>query len=701
MAFKIQQYSDVSDSDESEFDDSSSEEEKRSTRKKVEIDWEWVMTYDNIQLAEQSIDKSIFSHTYTNKNSRGYPSISYYRCRHVPTRSKIQCSARIYLQYFDDKHNIAKFKTTSEHDHEEINNEVSKKNGLTREEKKEILKAYDHGATKPKQILKQLQKTAGISRHNEHLSSIPSIPKIEKIANFLKSHKRKLYGDTVISIGDLKEWAEQKKYSSDIRDHQPFVMDSEFYIKDGQRGFRISVSSVTLLSNAAKSRNICADGTYKLNWNGFPVIVTGSTDHAKAFHPSSIGFASNETCEDYAFFFNSIKNWCEKLSIPFDPLVLISDASEAITNGFNSVFKKRCNVMCYAHMKRCVDKKVEKIVNAYPVVDFVKYFVPKLQICPTPQLFEIGINFFIDQLNKYSFIDQQKIKSKKSTQVATTLSISQSNDATTSKLYENNQPLQSTANVSQKLEKELEAASKSKEQNITILEFSDYFEDFWSLRHPGWYEGHCPHIYVPSTNNALESTNRYIKENGTFRERMPMNKFLEYLLDQVFDWSYERDSNNSNSKIFSTSPNVDDDTYVRAYRWAKLDKNIYSDETTANVFYFASLDTKSILVSDLKRYVSLKYNHWSHFTSSFDIYKLIVDPDKWQNNICTCGHYLKHYHCKHSIGISLRNKTLQKELLDKIKALVKKDDMSKELLQVQPKRGRPTKAAVRKALIKD
>ena len=47
-----------------------------------------------------------------------------------------------------------------------------------------------------------------------------------------------------------------------------------------------------------------------------------------------------------------------------------------------------------------------------------------------------------------------------------------------------------------------------------------YFINEWLSSKDGWYEGYQTHR--PSTNNALEATNRVIKDEDTLRERLPL-----------------------------------------------------------------------------------------------------------------------------------------------------------------------------------
>ncbi len=59
-------------------------------------------------------------------------------------------------------------------------------------------------------------------------------------------------------------------------------------------------------------------------------------------------------------------------------------------------------------------------------------------------------------------------------------------------------------------------------------EFIKYFNKQWLIpKRNGWYDHYCD--YCPCTNNALESINRYVKENGTLRERLGILQFLNVL----------------------------------------------------------------------------------------------------------------------------------------------------------------------------
>jgi len=117
--------------------------------------------------------------------------------------------------------------------------------------------------------------------------------------------------------------------------------------------------------------------------------------------------------------------------------------------------------------------------------------------------------------------------------------------------------------------------------------FIKYFSKEWlSPKRNGWYDHYCDHC--PCQNNALESTNRYIKDEGTLRQRMSIYQFLNLLeFGFVRRWSLDRKPDvtvlvdgefqlqpNVNLKKFNTEPLIELKDQTTAYQWGKLDKVI-------------------------------------------------------------------------------------------------------------------------------
>lgn len=152
------------------------------------------------------------------------------------------------------------------------------------------------------------------------------------------------------------------------------------------------LSSKRLLANALKTDIIQADGTYKLNWRGYPVTVFGTTDKRKKFHLIAMGFSSHEKQKDYSFFFGLIKNATSELfdkDILFE--VLVSDAAGAIINGFEAIYGMQLHIMCFFHVKQNVEKK--KFTNTTNK-NLIAQDLKILQLCPNQEAFETASNLF-------------------------------------------------------------------------------------------------------------------------------------------------------------------------------------------------------------------------------------------------------------------------------------------------------------------
>lgn len=79
--------------------------------------------------------------------------------------------------------------------------------------------------------------------------------------------------------------------------------------------------------------------------------------------------------------------------------------------------------------------------------------------------------------------------------------------------------------------------------------FIEYMNEMWLSTHQNWYEGIAE--YTPSQNNGLESHNLVIKKEETFRERMPLSRFLHQSLQAVEKWSKQYETQD---KLFVDVP---------------------------------------------------------------------------------------------------------------------------------------------------
>ncbi|CAF1379374.1 unnamed protein product [Adineta ricciae] len=231
----------------------------------------------------------------------------------------------------------------------------------------------------------------------------------------------------------------------------------------------------------------------------------------------------------------------KKLQILHSSFVL-SDGSDAIRNGFQSVFGEKLMVMCWAHMRRKVVKKVESMVDKMDKEDLLQD-IDMLQVAQSDKIFRKASGLFV-------------------------------------KKWSRKQP-----------------------------EFIQYFENEWLNTHNGWYEG-IRHL-TPSTNNALESNNRAIKDENTFRERLPLSKFKILTLKIVERWSksYER-----GLKEFHDRQTLTLDVWTSSYQWVKLNKSIISTKLENEIeFYVHGGEKLDINKNEIDAMKKMKWYSFDHY----------------------------------------------------------------------------------------
>jgi hypothetical protein len=141
--------------------------------------------------------------------------------------------------------------------------------------------------------------------------------------------------------------------------------------------------------------------------------------------------------------------------------------------------------------------------------------------------------------------------------------------------------------------------------------FMEYFRSEWLTTHNAWYE-EVQH-FTPSTTNALEATNKVIKDENTFRERLPLSRFKVLAFERVEKWSksYQRDL-----KQYSNKQTILLDLWTNGYQWAKSNKSILSTELDNLVQYYIPVGDET-KVTNVEIDVMKKMKWYS-----FDQYKI-------------------------------------------------------------------------------
>ena len=300
------------------------------------LSYEKVKVFSDGKCAEEEAVKyNNFKWTCRKINDTEQGTKKYYKCSF---KRGSNCPAKIYLLFHASNFEVTLFQAIIQHDH----TTVSKHTGIPIEVKNVIIELFQNGYTTPKAILSELDKLKIIQ------------PKASQISSVLVSLRKKLYGPAQISLNYIKNWCIEKSIIPNDPD-ECFV--ANYYIEDDDAGplFRLFVTTKNLITNCLNSNHICADATYKLIWQGYPVLMVGTTDKQRAFHPFGIALCINEQTNDFEFIFKSVQLAVDKLyNINYCPIILVADGSGAITNGFINVFnviEKRivlvsCNEKC-------------------------------------------------------------------------------------------------------------------------------------------------------------------------------------------------------------------------------------------------------------------------------------------------------------------------------------------------------------------
>jgi hypothetical protein len=114
----------------------------------------------------------------------------------------------------------------------------------------------------------------------------------------VKKVTAKFFGrHSTISLGELERILIEKSAIPTI-DPDAFVVANVIEYNE-PTFFRFFVSSKTLLALARNVKHIHADATYKLVWQGFPVLVFGSTNRNRQFHCFGILPPREENCSSF------------------------------------------------------------------------------------------------------------------------------------------------------------------------------------------------------------------------------------------------------------------------------------------------------------------------------------------------------------------------------------------------------------------
>lgn len=485
-----------------------------------------------------------------------------FRCNLVKYHGE-QCAASIYLLFESRSAKAHLHRSVDNHNHNENVNMVV---DISDEAKAVISEIYELGITRPKRVLETLMA-----------KNLP-IPDKKLLIVHLKKLRKELYGNEYIDMVKLKNYLIENEKVPESKSEM-FIVDYQISIDEETPFFRFLASSKQLLSFAINATNIHTDATYKLIWQGFPVLLVGTTDMRRKFHPFGVAVCTNERTEDFSFVFAALVKGVNNLfNISFTPSVLICDAAQSIHNGYREEFGGSGQiVMCWAHMRRKVVEKSRKFIRRKDQQIQLMNDIDRLQQSWSDDIFDMAVELF-------------KLKWKH-----------------------------------------------------VFPEFFSCFESEWLNKNRYWYEGVRP--LTPKTNNALESTNRIIKDEYTMRQRYDFGRFRRVLSDMIYKWSlaYENGSNE-----FHTTVCIELKMWTAAYALARENKPMTVIKSSSNVTYYLG---SAIFEESYQTFDEFKKAQHSNIRVKFPA---PYTRENWSRGSCNCCNYFKLYMCEHILSISMR-----------------------------------------------
>lgn len=323
-------------------------------RRRMHKEWIHEKEFKNVDEARSAIQsEKCWSYHYLNNSSAGVR--INYRCNLMKFRGT-QCAAGVYLLFDSSDASIVHlYRADAEHTHADENNNENAVQRISGEMETEIRSLFAN-KIKPKSILYQLVEKGF------------NPPTKSKLTNFLTKLRKEKFGSERLHFGTLKKWLiDSSAVPTD--EHEPFIVAHTVHVDEEDTEnctFKFFVSTQLLLKHAVGVVTIHTDATYKLVWQGFPILLVGTTDSDRKFHPFGICVCTNEQSNDFEFMFQSLKAAVNDLfEFEIDPKTLVCDAGHSIHIGWKRVFPLHSEdiAMCWAHARRAVAKNISKYLK--------------------------------------------------------------------------------------------------------------------------------------------------------------------------------------------------------------------------------------------------------------------------------------------------------------------------------------------------
>ena len=263
-------------------------------------------------------------------------------------------------------------------------------------------------------------------------SDLLPVPDSQVVRNFIYNNATKFREQAgAATLEGFKDFCEEHKLPEDAdtflaQRHRAYVVDFKL---DSLNDFSILISTPHLLSNRLvqpyfSAPMVSVDATYKLNWNGFPVIAVGNVDVTQSYHAIAHAIVYSEQTKDYKWVLQTVESTVEKFKAALWSLrghaqpprvqlhtnmsawYVAADSADAIKNAASEVYTpiaqrldaKFVVITCAAHFSRALKNTGKsKLVNKDNYEE-VKSDINHLALVPYP--FSVLYDFLRDKLEQ-------------------------------------------------------------------------------------------------------------------------------------------------------------------------------------------------------------------------------------------------------------------------------------------------------------
>lgn len=328
--------------------------------------WQQMKIFQTFKEAAQFLNDSGFRLHETKKIKAGYRTI--FRCSAVKRKTKCRCFAERCIIQNNCDIDFVVSENGLNHSHDQFDAVDLIKRKVSRS-MRDVIISCGNGRMPAKFIANHIDEIR-ISQQLFLDEKTPTIPQIYEIVRGNKTRK----SPPMSTLGELVEWCENHSLVPE-NENEPFVLDFMHSISNATPKFNFVITSRRLLKILSVQKTVCIDGTYKLNYHDYPFEIIGTVDMANKFNPLCFACVSNETCDDYAFIFETVKNRANTIfGIDFSPETIIADGADAIRNGFFRAFPEgKVDIMCFVHVLRNVHRrKFENNANRSLIINDIK-----------------------------------------------------------------------------------------------------------------------------------------------------------------------------------------------------------------------------------------------------------------------------------------------------------------------------------------